>query len=419
MAPVGGCLDFVRSAHSMTQLSRLNLRGNDINVNSRKVIMDLERVKEGTLQVLLSPCLVFIMKSVQCSDQDMNNYLDAGCCVYHQRYDPVISDKKLCASSLVPVVQSRNVRIIGKKEIDFFNLNLISALIGDCYCPAGSKGYYEFTVVNDHVNLPTLGFCSKNWAHNLTREVGRDKETWGFMVDGAEFKYRAGGFEEDLIEDGGSWDGKPTLAKGDVIGLGCEIFGDAESEARRCQTGWKLWKAGSSSNLTDIFDGSDSPEQPTAPGMETSGLISAENHLPSAKEIYELEKDSERWGSDTVSSSECGGTISIWIFKKSSQKGVTNLNSSELKPDFEFTKKLPGGLKGLCPAFSCDSGKLRCNLGGKGWDDEFHSLPHGYKAMGSFLPPSITPNMPGVFTVIHVPNSLPVATWSSGNVEKA
>jgi hypothetical protein len=90
------------------------------------------------------------------------------------------------------------------------------------------------------------------------------------------------------------------------------------------------------------------------------------------------------------------------------------LKTSELKPDFEFDK-LPASLEGLCPAFSCDSGKLRCNLGGKGWDDEFHHLPQGYKAMGSFLPPPIVPNMPGVFTVIHVPNSLPMVSRYSIN----
>jgi hypothetical protein len=139
--PVGGCLELVRSAHGMTQLKRLNLRGNDINVNSRKVIMELERVKEGTMQVVLSPCLVYVDKPVQCSEQDMENYLGAGCCVYCYGYDPAYSERKLCASSLVPIVVSKDVRILGKGEIDFFYLNLISTVLGECYCPAGSKGY--------------------------------------------------------------------------------------------------------------------------------------------------------------------------------------------------------------------------------------------------------------------------------------
>ncbi len=401
MAPVGGCLGLVLRAHEMPQLTRLNLRGNDINVKTRKVIMELPRVREGTLQVMLSPCLVFIDKNVRFSTQDIRDYLDAGCCVYRHGYDPVFPEVKLCASSLVPVVEGQDVHIVGKGDVDFFDLNLMSTVIGECYCPAGSKGYYEFTVVDDDVNLPTLGFCSKNWHKYLKKEVGKDDETWGFTVDGNGFKFRAVEYDDGHINVGKPSDGIISLQKGDVIGLGCVINGNVQEKSDTSE--WQLWRAGSAPNDTEENDSEQA--ETTTTGI---GLVSIDDPLRSAHEIYEI--NPILWESRSASSSDFGGKISVWIYKKRSDK------SSELDPAFEFDR-LPAGLEGLCPAFSCDSGKLRCNLGGKGWDAPFHHLPPGYQAMGSFLPPPISPNMADVFTVIHVPNSLPIASRSPGKEE--
>ncbi len=403
-APVGGFLRLVLSAQTMTQLTRLNLRGNNINVNSRKVIMDLPRVKAGELRIMLSPCLVFVSPFVRFSLQDIKNYLDAGCCVYRHGYHPFYPEVKLCASGLIPVLESQSVRIVGRGEMEFFGLKTTSTVMGDCHCPAGSKGYYELTVVDDKVKLATLGFCSKNWASNLKQSVGKDNETWGMMVDGSDLKFLACGSEASL-ESAECMDPNLTLAEGDVIGLGCEIYGNAQ--ARGCEPGWQDWKAGSASITTrESRPESVSPDS----DISTSGFVPAEDQLLSAKEVYNLEPD--LWRSTPMSSSECGGKIRVWIYKKTSQTGASvELNPSELKPVFEFNH-LPSGLEGLCPALSCDSGKLRCNLGGKGWVEEFYHHPQDYQAMGSFLPPPITPNMAEVITVLHVPNSLPIGSRS-------
>jgi hypothetical protein len=408
-APVGGILGLVLSAENMPQLTRLNLRGNDINVNSRKVIMDLPRVKAGELRIMLSPCLVFVSRFVRFSLQDIKNYLDAGCCVYRHGYEPVYPEEKLYASGLIPVLESQSVRVIGKGEVEFFGLNTTSAVMGDCHCPAGSKGYYELTVVNNKVKLATLGFCSKTWASNLKQLVGKDNETWGMMVDGSDLKFLACGSDVSTESDE-CMDPNLTLAEGDVIGLGCEIYGNAQ--ARGCQPGWQDWKAGSTSIATR-----ESRPESVPTDISTSGFVPAEDQMLSPKEIYDLEPD--LWRSSAVSTNECGGKISVWIYKKSSRTNASvELNPSELKPVFEFNL-LPSSLDGLCPVFSCDSGKLRCNLGGKGWggDDEFCYLPQDYKAMGNFRPPPISPNMAEVFTVLHVPNSLPIASRPSVKVE--
>jgi hypothetical protein len=403
-APVGGILRLVLSAHKMPQLTRLNLRGNDINVNSRKVIMELPRVRAGELRIMLSPCLVFVSQFVRFSLLDIKNYLDAGCCVYRHGFHPVNHEEKLCASGLIPVLGSQSVRIVGKGEMEFFGQILTSTVMGDCHCPAGSKGYYELTVVDDKVKLANFGFCNKNWAGNLKQSVGNDSETWGVMMDGSDLKFLDCGSDVSMESDG-CVDSNLTLVEGDVIGLGCEIYGSVQS--RVCQPRWQDWKAGSAS-----MSARERNPESILSGKNTDGFVPAEDQLLSAKDIYNLEP--ELWGSNTVSSSKCGGKISVWIYKKSIRDTRVEHKPSELKPVFEFNH-LPSGLEGLCPIFSCDSGKLHCNLGGKGWggDDDFFHLPLDYKAMGDFHPPPISPNMAEVFTILHVPNSLPIASRSS------
>ncbi len=395
--PVGGFIDVVLSTQNMPQLTRLNLRGNDINVTSRRIIMDQPRVKNGTMHLLLSPCLVFLRPNVRFSCQDIKDYIDSGCCVYLAGHDPAYPEEKWCASGLVPVLGEKSVRIQGKGKLDFFGLNSTSTVLGECYCPAGSKGYYELIVGDDsEVSMPSFGFCSKNWANGLKTRVGVDSDSWGITVQ--ENKFFACGADCNFS------DSELTLAPGDVIGLGCEINRNEKTD--RCQPEWQHWKALS---LAKTEDGK---HELTASGSISKffrGLVSVEDQMLSAQDIYEIEP--KIWASNTDSSS-ClgGGKICVWIHKKTPQKdGCTQ--PSELGPAF-FEFELPAGLDGLCPAFTFDSGlDVRCNLGGKGWE-EFHHQPPEYQAMGSFLPPPISPNMNGVFTVLHVPNSLPIASRS-------
>jgi hypothetical protein len=63
-----------------------------------------------------------------------------------------------------------------------------------------------------------------------------------------------------------------TLGVGDVIGLGCEIYGTAQ--ARGCKTAWQDWKAGGASIVA-----LDSNPDTTVSGIGTRGFVPAEAAL--------------------------------------------------------------------------------------------------------------------------------------------
>ena len=362
----------------MTRLSRLSLLGHDVNVNSRKVIMELPRVKEGKLQIMLSPCLVFVGQSVSFDTEDIETYLNAGCCVYHQGFDPVYPPVKI-SPGLVPMLGKEGVRIIGKGKAQFIGLNMISTVVGNCFCPAGKKGYYEVTVNECDEIMASFGFCSKNWVFNVQKSVRKDepweKKTWGILNDGASLSSDISAVMSDKLR-------KLDFSAGDVIGLRCEIYGTAKSQA-----GFQNWDAESVSKSTDKN------------GSESALEQESNDQLLSAEEIYNLEP--RVW--ESVSNSEVGGKITICVYKKGN-------------PDV-LEIELPKGLEGLCPAFLCDSGMLTCNLGGQGCEEFRHPQP-GYEAMGSFSPPPVSPNTAGVFTVLHTPSSLPIPARSSSEISK-
>jgi hypothetical protein len=365
----------------MTILTRLNLRGNNVNINSRKAMMELSRVKAGTLQVLLSPCLVFVSRSVCFTAKNFKSYLDAGCCVYRHGYYPVYPELKYYPG-LVPVQGGEDVRILGKGTTQFLGIGTTSTVVGECYCPAGSKGYYELEVItgqSDDLGIAKFGFCSKKWVLNVQKSVGKDKtdensETWSIVLGGEG--------DQEVVKE---------LQKGDVIGLGCEVYANARADPYH-----PAWQD---------YDPERAPKSMDESCSKSTSKTEGEDQLLSAEQIYNLEPGV--WESDAVSRSETGGgEVRVWIHNKiNSSRGV------ECEPVKVFN--LPTGLKGLCPFFSFATGSFICKLGGKGCDSEFHSQPAGYNAMGSFPPIPITPNMAGVFTVLHNPTSLPVSPLPS------
>jgi hypothetical protein len=381
--PVGGFHQLVHSAQGMTALGRLNLLGNNINISSRKAIMKLSRVQEGTLQIMLSPCLVFVGRSVRFSLETIQNYLDAGCCVYREGYPPVYAEAKY-SPGLESIKGKGNVRIMGTGTTQFYGLDVTSHVLGECYCPAGCKGYFEVTVDECEQGTARIGFCSKNWVINVKKSVYQDnpdsetwgKEQWTISLDG-------------LIlsdQDGNTPD--VSLSAGDVIGLGCEVYGNTQEETQSGLEKWEPWVV------------SNAKEESCS---DPSSRVQPKDQLLSAEEIYKLEPGF--WSSDTSSNIECRGHIRVWVYKKTSlQTG----SSIEREPAFEI--KLTGldSLEGLCPTFSCNTGTLTCNLGGRGCE-KFCYQPQDYKAMGLFYPTPISPNMAGVFTVLHIPTSLPIS----------
>jgi hypothetical protein len=393
--PIGGYHGLVHSAHCMTALARLNLHGHDININSRKSIMKLPRVKEGMLQIMLPPCLVFVGRSVRFAPESIQNYLDAGCCVYHEGYPPVYPEVKY-PPGLVSVTGKQGVLIIGKGTAQFNGLDITSHILGECFCPAGCKGYFEMTVDECEQGTASFGFCSKNWVLNVKKSVDQikatwDKEPWGkenwsVSLDGSTLSD-----QDDTTPDA------QQLSAGSVIGLGCEVYGDAQVKTQPGVHPWETWLASNSTYNSD---------------SKSSAQAQSKDQLLSAEEIYKLEP--WVWSSDTVSSSEreCRGIIRVWVYNKTSAQTDAVV---EHKP--VFTIKLTGldSLDGLCPTFSCNAGTLTCNLGGKGCEPFCHT-PQGYEAMGSFHPAPISPNTAGVFTVLHNPTSLPISAPTS--VEK-
>ena len=394
-----GYRGLVQSSERMTQLTRLNLLGNSINVNSRKFIMDQSRVKEGTLQIMLSPCLVFVGQSVSFNTKDIEAYLNAGCCVYRSGYNPIYAPQKI-SPGLVSVLGNEGVRIIGKQNAQFFGPDRTSTILGDCYCPAGKKGYYEVTVNECSEGKVKLGFCSKNLVINMQESADEDMQTWGKQIWGVLLD------QLQLASLPGCCRIMPdrlrslTISEGDVIGLGCEVnLNDNQPVNLKAQLPWEQWEAGSVSGPTDENYSRSASEH------------ESKNQLLSAEEIFSFMP--EVWVSDSVSNreDENGGKISIWIYKKTAETKTDTVTSEESEPVLVI--QLPTGLLGVCPAFQCDTGALVCNLGGNGCEKFCQgNPPTGFEAMGSFPPPPISPNTPGVFTVLHTPTSLPIPARS-------
>ena len=352
--------------------------------------MKLPRVKEGILQIMVSPCLVFVSRSVRFAPESIQNYLDAGCCVYREGYHPVYPEVKY-PPGLVSVTGKEGVRIMGQGTAQFNGLDITSHILGECFCPVGCKGYFEMTVDDCEQGTASFGFCSKNWVINVKKSVDQDnrtwnKETWSVSLDGSNLSD-----QDDNTPD-------IKLSAGSVIGLGCEIYGNAQAKTQSGVHHWEPWVASKSTDDS---------------GSESEPQVQSKDQLLSAEEIYMLEPGV--WSSGTVSlaSRECLGIIRVWVYDKTSAQTDASI---ERKHAFEIKLTDLDSLDGLYPSFSCNTGTLTCNLGGKGCEPFCHT-PQGYEAMGSFHPAPISPNMAGVFTVLHNPTSLPISAPTS--VEKS
>jgi hypothetical protein len=84
----------------------------------------------------------------------------------------------------------------------------------DCFCPAGSKGYYEIELQSE-VENSRWGFCTHKWGRidfDAKDGAGDDEMSWG--VDGDHVLKWHNGNQEPF---GRRW------RKGDVVGLACEL----------------------------------------------------------------------------------------------------------------------------------------------------------------------------------------------------
>ena len=127
-----------------------------------------------------------------------------------------------------------------------------------------------------------FGFCNKSHVINAQKSADQDQRawTWCIVLDGESLSSDS----SDIISD--KLNGI-NISTGDVIGLGCEIFGNAQAKA---QLGYENWGAWSVSASTDeSCPGSASHQESKDPRL-------------SAEEIYNLKP--EVWVSDSVSSSK-------------------------------------------------------------------------------------------------------------------
>ncbi len=277
--------------------------------------MKISRVQEGTLQIMLSPCLVFVGRSVRFSLENIQNYLDAGCCVYREGYHPLYAEVKY-SPGLESIVGQGNVRVIGTGMTQFHGLDVTSHVLGHCYCPAGCKGYFEVKVDECEQGTARIGFCSKNWVMNVKKSVHQDnpdKETWGneewtVSLDGLNLS----------DHDGKTQDIR--LSAGDVIGLGCEIYGNAQEKTQPGLEGWEPWVV--SNSMEEC-------------GSDPSSRVQSNDQLLTAEEIYKLEPGF--WSSDTSSIIECRGNVRVWVYNKMSQQ-----IDSSIKREHAFEIKLTG-----------------------------------------------------------------------------
>ena len=101
------------------------------------------------------------------------------------------------------------------QEAGFVVFRRFSTVRAPCFCPVGSKAYFEVEVFHDSVEAPQWGFATRDFEPTDTytgNGVGDDSESWGF--DGSRRKVWYKGKD---IKYSGLW------RAGDVIGLACYV----------------------------------------------------------------------------------------------------------------------------------------------------------------------------------------------------
>jgi len=101
------------------------------------------------------------------------------------------------------------------KEAGFVVFRRFSTVRAPCFCPVGSKAYFEVEVLHDSIQYPQWGFATRDFEPTDTytgNGVGDDSESWGF--DGSRRKVWYKGKD---IKYSGLW------RAGDVIGLACYV----------------------------------------------------------------------------------------------------------------------------------------------------------------------------------------------------
>ena len=196
-----GCYTLVKAAEKMSKLVRINLMFTPINPDTKKAIMDLQKVKSGELQVLLDADL-----RPSSLGQGLNAFNTSAC------YRFGVGDNNPVRSSAAQLVRGDinrgSAHFHGISEIHFVSGSGIRILRGECFCPTMAKGYYELEIIKD-CSDGNFGFLP------LTQ--------WP-LISGSTYVNYSDAVANEFLPASWFWgDQELRLKHGDVIGLGCDL----------------------------------------------------------------------------------------------------------------------------------------------------------------------------------------------------
>jgi hypothetical protein len=225
---MNGCYALAQEAAKLNSMRRLNLRNNNIYVQTKEEIMSLDGVKSGKMQVLLDAeeiAPVYYNQGLKFrifrgdSDVNYSNHVNTAACFSGK--GPQSSDTSPERSNAAQLVcgdiTRGSVIIQGTSQVHFVDLISNEALKtkpgrivrAECFCQAGHKGYYELNIGGNGCSDWRFGFVPLSlWP--LQHDYHKNFEDTEFTP--ASFSF------EDL--------NKPELQKlkeGDIISLSCDL----------------------------------------------------------------------------------------------------------------------------------------------------------------------------------------------------